>query len=126
MHPRLGMTTVKAGIVGATGYLGTELLRHLLAHPNVDVKTLASANRAGKPAASSFPQFGKRIAHTFAPMTPEGLAGCDVVFLATPSGVARELAPKLLEQGQRVVDLSGDHRLSRGASTKHYRADPLA
>src|SRR5438093_9640544 len=114
------MTNVKVGIVGSTGYLGTELLRHLLAHPHASVTTLASATRAGKPAASSFPQFGPRVAHTFVPMTPQALAGCDVVFLATPSGVARELAPQLLAQGQRVVDLSGDHRLSRGASKKHY------
>src|ERR1051326_2203667 len=87
--------TVRVGIVGSTGYLGTELLRHLLTHPNATVTTLASATRAGKPAASSFPQFGKRIAHTFTPLAPEALAGCDMVFLATPSGVARELAPKL-------------------------------
>src|SRR5438067_3091864 len=120
------MTTVKVGIVGATGYLGTELLRHLLAHPDASVATLASATRAGKPAASSFPQFGKRVSHAFTPMTPQALADCDIVFLATPSGVARELAPKLLDQGQRVVDLSGDHRLSRGASKKHYGADPIA
>jgi N-acetyl-gamma-glutamyl-phosphate reductase len=92
----------------------------------VDVATLASAGRAGKPAASAFPQFQGRIGHTFAPLTPEGLDGLDAVFLATPSGVARELAPKLLERGLRVIDLSGDHRLSRGASKKHYGADPIA
>ncbi|MFA5862964.1 MAG: N-acetyl-gamma-glutamyl-phosphate reductase [Candidatus Thermoplasmatota archaeon] len=119
------MTKISVGVGGATGYLGTELLRHLLAHPDVNVKTLASAGRAGKPAASAFPQFYKRVDHTFATLTADGLADCDVVFLATPSGVARELAPKLLEKGLRVVDLSGDHRLSPGASKRHYGADPL-
>jgi N-acetyl-gamma-glutamyl-phosphate reductase len=121
-----GVTTVKVGIAGASGYLGSELLRHLLAHPGVDVSTLASAGRAGRSAASSFPQFAGRVRHTFAPLTPEGLDGVDVAFLATPSGVARELAPRLLARSIRVVDLSGDHRLSRGASKKHYGADPLA
>jgi len=120
------MTTIRVGIAGATGYLGTELLRHLLAHPNATVTTLASANRAGKSAAPAFPQFLGRVRHTFAPLTPDGLADVDVAFLATPSGVARDLAPKLLEKGVRVIDLSGDHRLSRGASKKHYGADPLA
>lgn len=119
------MTTIKVGIGGATGYLGSELLRHLLTHPQASITTLASAGRAGKPAASAFPQFHKRVTHTFAPLSAEGLADCDIVFLATPSGVARDLAPKLLEKGIRVVDLSGDHRLSRGASKKHYGADPL-
>ena len=120
------MTSVRIGIVGATGYLGTELLRHLLAHPYASVVSLASASRAGKLAASSFPTFGHRVPHTFVPMTPEALSDVDVAFLATPSGVARDLAPQLLEGGVRVVDLSGDHRLSRGASKKHYGADPIA
>lgn len=124
---RRQMSTLKVGIVGATGYLGTELLRHLLSHPHVEVAALASATRVGQPVAPSFPTFGKRLAgRSFVPMTAAGLAGCDVVFLATPSGVARELAPSLLEAGIRVVDLSGDHRLSRGAVKKHYGADPIA
>lgn len=121
------MTQVRASIVGSTGYLGTELLRHLLTHPNVTLDTLASATRAGDAVAPSFPAFGKRLgARAFVPMTAEALAGADVVFLATPSGVARELAPALLAQGQRVIDLSGDHRLSRGAAKLHYGADPVA
>ncbi|HWH07556.1 MAG TPA: Gfo/Idh/MocA family oxidoreductase, partial [Candidatus Thermoplasmatota archaeon] len=121
------MTTVRVGIVGATGYLGTELLRHLLAHPQAEVAALASNSKAGQPVAPEFPTFGERLGpRAFVPMTPEALAGADVVFLATPSGVARELAPRLLEAGLRVVDLSGDHRLSRGAAKKHYGADPIA
>lgn len=120
------MSNVRVGIVGATGYLGTELLRHLLAHPHATVETLASNSKAGQPAAREFPTFGHRLPHVFAPMTADALAGLDVVFLATPSGVARGLAPQLLEKGVRVVDLSGDHRLSRGASRKHYGADPIA
>ena len=120
------MTPVRVGIVGATGYLGTELLRHLLSHPHAAVETLASNSKAGKPAGREFPAFGHRVPHVFAPMTAEALAGLDVVFLATPSGVARELAPQLLAKGVRVIDLSGDHRLSRGAAKKHYGADPVA
>lgn len=120
------MITVKAGIVGATGYLGSELLRHLLTHPNVVVSALASASKAGKPAAPEFPAFGHKLSQTFVPISADALSGCDVVFLATPSGVARELARSLLERGLRVIDLSGDHRLSRGAAKKHYGADPIA
>ena len=121
------MKNVKVGIVGSTGYLGSELLRHLLRHPHATVEKLASATSAGKSAKERFPQFhGALDGHTFVPMTAEGLADVDVVFLATPSGVARELAPSLLDAGPRVVDLSGDHRLSRGAAKIHYGADPVA
>lgn len=119
-------TTVQVGIGGATGYLGTELLRHLLAHPHAQVAALGSASKAGKPVEGEFPTFGARLAgKRFVPFTAEGFAGCDVVFLATPSGVAREMAPSLVQAGIRVVDLSGDHRLSPGAAKKHYGAAPL-
>lgn len=121
------MSTVKVGIVGATGYLGSELLRHLVDHPHATVERLASATSAGKSAKGRFPSFGKRFdATTFVPMTADALAGLDVVFLATPSGVARALAPSLLEKGLRVVDLSGDHRLGAAAAKKHYGAEPIA
>ena len=121
------MVIVRVGIVGSTGYLGSELLRFLLRHPSVRVEKLASATSPGKSAKGRFPQFhGALDHHVFVPMTAEGLSGVDVVFLATPSGVARELAPSLLAAGMRVVDLSGDHRLSRGAAKKHYGADPVA
>lgn len=120
------MTTVRVGIVGATGYLGTELLRHLLTHPHASVEKLASATRAGKSARSSFPAFGHLVDHTFVPIGAESLGDMDLVFLATPSGVARELAPQLLAAGVRVVDLSGDHRLSKGAAIRHYGAAPVA
>lgn len=121
------MTNVRVGIVGATGYLGSELLRFLLRHPHVTVEKLASATSAGKSAKGRFPQFhGALDHHVFVPMTAEALASVDVVFLATPSGVARSLAPSLLAAGLRVIDLSGDHRLSPGAAKKHYGADPVA
>ncbi|HUR68776.1 MAG TPA: N-acetyl-gamma-glutamyl-phosphate reductase [Candidatus Thermoplasmatota archaeon] len=121
------MNTVRVGIVGATGYLGSELLRWLLKHPHASVEKLASATSPGKSAKGKFPAFGGALDHhTFAPATPAGLSGVDVVFLATPSGVARELAPSLLAAGLRVIDLSGDHRLSPGAAAKHYGAAPVA
>ena len=120
------MSQLRVAVGGATGYLGTELLRHLLAHPHVTVASLASAGRAGKPTAGSFPTFGERVPQTFVALTPEALADVDLVFLATPSGVARDLAPGLLEQGVKVVDLSGDHRLSEGAAALHYGAAPVA
>lgn len=121
------MTHVSVAIVGSTGYLGSELLRHLLNHPSASVAKLASATSAGKSAKGKFPGFGRALdAHTFVPMTAEALSAADVVFLATPSGVARDLAPSLLAAGLRVIDLSGDHRLSPGAAKKHYGAAPVA
>jgi N-acetyl-gamma-glutamyl-phosphate reductase len=120
------MSQLRVGIAGATGYLGTELLRHLLAHPQAKVVKLASASKAGRPTASSFPTFGHLVPREFTGASAPDLADVDLVFAATPSCVARALAPDLLAAGVKLVDLSGDHRLSPGAAIKHYGAAPLA
>ncbi|WP_373699453.1 N-acetyl-gamma-glutamyl-phosphate reductase [Neisseria dentiae] len=102
---------IKAGIVGATGYTGVELLRLLAAHPNVEVCAVTSRSEAGIAVADYFPSL--RGVYDLAFQTPDeaGLAQCDVVFFATPNGVAMKEAPALLAQGVRVVDLSADYRL---------------
>ncbi len=102
---------IKAGIVGATGYTGVELLRLLAAHPNVDVCAVTSRSEAGIAVADYFPSL--RGVYDLAFQTPDeaDLAQCDVVFFATPNGVAMKEAPALLAQGVRVVDLSADYRL---------------
>ncbi|MHB8606382.1 MAG: Asd/ArgC dimerization domain-containing protein, partial [Thermoplasmatota archaeon] len=117
------MDSVRVGVAGATGYLGAELLRILAAHPNVELATLASSSKAGTRVSDELPQFRRVLEHTLVKLEAAAFADCDFVFLATPTGVARALAPALLAQGNRVIDLSGDHRLVDAAlSTKHYGA----
>ncbi len=99
---------IRAAVVGASGYGGAELIRLLKAHPEVELVGLASRAYAGRPATAAWPQL--LSAPDFSPVE-DAVAGAEVVFLATPNGVAMDLAPRLLKDGKRVIDLSADFRL---------------
>ena len=102
---------IKAGIVGGTGYTGVELLRLLAQHPQVELKAITSRKEAGTPVAAMFPSLRKRIELKFTEPDAKSLKGCDVVFFATPHGVAMKDARAVLDGGAKVVDLSADFRL---------------
>jgi len=116
---------IKAGIVGGTGYTGVELLRLLAQHPQVELKAITSRKEAGTPVARMFPSLRRRVDITFTEPTPRALAGCDIVFFATPNGVAMGEARTVLDSGTRIVDLSADFRIKdvaeweRWYKTKH-------
>ncbi|SPL69027.1 N-acetyl-gamma-glutamyl-phosphate reductase [Acinetobacter stercoris] len=103
------MTTV--GIVGGTGYTGVELLRLLLRHPNVQVKVLTSRTEAGKPVADMFPSLRGQTDLAYSDLDIEVLKQCDVVFFATPHGVAMKHAAELIAADTKVIDLAADFRL---------------
>jgi len=102
---------VKVGIVGGTGYTGVELLRILSKHPAVQLVAITSRNEAGMPVASPFPSLRGVVDLRFSDPAASDLTKCDVVFFATPHGVAMEQAPRLVEAGVRVIDLAADFRL---------------
>ncbi len=102
---------IKAGIVGGTGYTGVELLRLLVQHPQVELRVITSRKEAGTPVAAMFPSLRGRVALAFTEPDAKTLRGCDVVFFATPHGVAMKEARTLLDGGAKVVDLSADFRL---------------
>ncbi|PSJ81174.1 N-acetyl-gamma-glutamyl-phosphate reductase [Neisseria iguanae] len=102
---------IKAGIVGATGYTGVELLRLLAAHPNVEVTAVTSRGEAGITIADYFPSLRGIYDLVFQTPDEAGLNQCDVVFFATPNGVAMKEAPELLAKGIRIIDLSADFRI---------------
>ncbi len=102
---------IKAGIVGATGYTGVELLRLLAAHPGVEVCTVTSRQEAGKKVADLFGNLRGVYDLVFCAPDEANLSECDVVFFATPNGIAMKEAPVLLTQGVRVIDLSADFRI---------------
>ena len=103
--------TIKAGIVGGTGYTGVELLRLLAQHPQVELKVITSRKEAGTPVARMFPSLRRRVDLAFTEPNARALAGCDVVFFATPNGVAMGEARAVLDAGAKVVDLSADFRI---------------
>ena len=106
---------IKAGIVGATGYTGQELLRLLVKHPQVSLAAVTSRGEAGKPVADLFTNLRGNLDLAFVEPAADTLSACDIVFFATPNGTAMTMAPELLEAGVKVVDLSADFRLKDAA-----------
>lgn len=117
---------IKAGIVGTTGYTGAELLRFLLKHPQVQVSVVTSRSETGKPVTELFPNLRGHINLVFADPETPALAGCDVVFFATPNGTAMKQAGPLLQAGVRVIDLSADFRLQDASLWSRWYGMPHA
>ena len=111
---------IKAGIVGGTGYTGVELLRLLAQHPQVELKAITSRKEAGTPVARMFPSLRRRVELAFTEPSARALAGCDVVFFATPNGVAMGEAREVLGGGARIVDLSADFRIQDVAEWERW------
>src|SRR3990167_3195089 len=102
---------IKIGIIGGTGYTGVELLRLLAAHPRADLRVITSRGEAGRKVAALFPSLRGHVALAFTEPDARALAGCDVVFSATPNGVAMTHARELLKAGVKLIDLAADFRL---------------
>lgn len=102
---------ISVGIVGGTGYTGVELLRLLLRHSQVQVRILTSRTEAGKRVAEMFPSLRGHTTLEFSDLDLEQLKQCDVVFFATPHGVAMQHAEVLTAAGTKVIDLAADFRL---------------
>ena len=115
---------MNVGIVGGSGYGGAELLRLLAHHPTLKVTTVAAHSAAGKDLSEVFPHLN--MTGTLVPADPANLEGCDVVFLATPHEASMALAPPLLAQGTRVVDLSAAFRLDAPTFERWYGIEHTA
>ena len=102
---------IRAGIVGGTGYTGVELLRLLAKHEGVELKAITSRGDAGTRVSDMFPSLRGRVDMEFVSPSAEALANCDVVFFATPNGIAMKEARALLDAGIRVIDLAADFRI---------------
>ena len=103
---------IKAGVVGGTGYTGVELLRLLAQHPQVELVAITSRAEAGTRVADMYPNLRRRVDLCFSDPASARLDACDVVFFATPNGVAMQQAPALLDAGVRVIDLAADYRIT--------------
>ena len=102
---------LKVGIVGGTGYTGAELLRLLATHLSVEIVAVTSRGEAGLPVADMFPSLRGYVDVSFTDPETVDLTVCDVVFFATPHGVAMGQAPALLAANTKVIDLAADFRL---------------
>jgi len=104
---------IRAAIVGASGYAGGELLRLLLAHPEIDVVQITSETYAGQHAHFVHPNLRGHTNLRFSPLSK--LAPCDLLFLALPHGQAMKRIDELSALAERIVDLSADFRLRQTA-----------
>jgi N-acetyl-gamma-glutamyl-phosphate reductase len=103
---------IKIAIVGGTGYTGVELLRLLAQHPKADLRAITSRKEAGTKVADMFPSLRGRYDLAFSDAADAELRACDVVFFATPHGVAMAQARELVGAGVRIIDLAADFRLA--------------
>jgi N-acetyl-gamma-glutamyl-phosphate reductase len=102
---------IRIGIVGGTGYTGVELLRLLAQHPEAELAVITSRSEAGMAVADMFPNLRGRITLRFSEPRLEALQACDLVFFATPNGVAMQQARALWEAGKRMIDIAADFRI---------------
>ncbi|MFJ6667092.1 MULTISPECIES: N-acetyl-gamma-glutamyl-phosphate reductase [unclassified Streptomyces] len=116
---------VRAAVAGASGYAGGEVLRLLLAHPEVEIGTLTGNSNAGQRLGALQPHLWPLAGRVLAETTAANLAGHDVVFLALPHGqsaaVAEQLGPDVL-----VIDMGADFRLRDAADWEKFYGSPHA
>lgn len=115
---------IKVGIVGGTGYTGVELLRLLAQHPQAQVTAITSRKEAGLPVADMYPSLRGRVDLAFTTPEDARLSQCDVVFFATPHGVAMAQARELVGAGVKVIDLAADFRLRDVAEFERWYGMP--
>jgi N-acetyl-gamma-glutamyl-phosphate reductase len=102
---------IRIGIVGGTGYTGVELLRLLAQHPDAEIVAITSRKEAGMAVSEMFPNLRGKIALKFSDPEKAELQACDLVFFATPNGVAMEQARGLVDGGVRLIDIAADFRI---------------
>lgn len=102
---------IKVGIVGATGYTGSELLRLLVLHPETEIVVVTSRTEKGSAVADMFPHVRGYLDLDFTDPSVDELSICDLIFFATPHGVAQSMMKEFIDSGLKTIDLSGDFRL---------------
>lgn len=105
------MNKIKVGIIGGTGYTGVELLRLLLVHSNVEVCLITSRSEAGRAVSDLFPSLRGFTDIAFSQPEESAYLDCDVIFSATPNGIAMQHAQSLFNAGVKLIDLAADFRI---------------
>jgi N-acetyl-gamma-glutamyl-phosphate reductase len=110
----------KIGIIGGTGYTGVELIRLLVRHPQAELVVITSRSESGRRVSEIFPSLRGFCELEYSKPDSKSFADCDLVFSATPNGVAMSMARDLLEAGVRLIDLAADFRIKDVATWEHW------
>lgn len=113
------MSKIKAGIIGATGYAGVELIRILLNHPEAELAALGSVSFEGKTIAEVYPAF-RELCDLTCMGNDEVIEKSDVVFAAVPHGLSQELAAKCADKNKVFIDIGADFRLEKEEDYKEW------
>lgn len=116
--------TVKAAVLGASGFAGAELLRILDRHPDIRVTAAAASSNVGKPVSGAYPSLGSVSKLTFVTVAEALASDVDLVFASLPHNASMGLFAG--EGGPKVVDLGGDHRLADAARYEEWFGQPHA
>ena len=111
---------LRIGVVGGTGYSGVELLRLLARHPHCRLIVITSRQEAGTPVAAMFPSLRGHVDLDFSAPSDAALRQCDIVFFATPNGVAMQQARMLFDAGVKIIDIAADFRIKDVATWEKW------
>ncbi|MDU0968715.1 MAG: N-acetyl-gamma-glutamyl-phosphate reductase [Actinomycetaceae bacterium] len=119
---------IRAAVVGATGYAGGEVLRYLLAHPQLEPTLVTAASSAGRALGEFHPHLPQLASRVVEPTDPAKLAEVDVVFLALPHGASGQVTAQIEAEGGNgiLVDCGADHRLTSADEWQHYYGSEYA
>lgn len=118
---------IRAAILGASGYVGGELMRLIAAHPAMEVGIAFGASNAGQQVAAVHPHLGLAYPDmAFAAWNPALLEGCDLILAALPHGETQRLADELIAPGLPFVDLGADFRLDSPQEFERWYGEPHA
>ena len=111
---------IRTAILGASGYVGGELLRLIAAHPGLAATKLFGESKAGRPVADTHPHLAAVYEGTFEKFEDGGLDDIDLVFAALPHGHSQRIASAILDRGIPFVDLGADFRLDDGETYERW------
>ena len=118
---------IRTALLGASGYVGGELMRLIAHHSGIEVGVAFGASNAGQPVAAVHPHLALAYPNlSFAAWNPALLKGCNLILAALPHGETQRLADELIAPGIPVVDLGADFRLDSGAEFERWYGEPHA
>ena len=121
------MKRYRAGVLGGSGFAGAELVRRLLAHPEVELVRVCAADHVGEPLASALPHLEGRTELVFEnPPPDEAVAGLDIVLMGLPHGASIDIVDRVIDREVRVIDMSGAFRLKDQEAYSRFYGGPHA